>query len=539
MQKGVAPPWTPVDRWDTLPRGQVNDLPESEWAMLLAGIVDEIEGAGRMNDFKVVNNKYNAFREAIVDRVCVQAFGTKNPSKEGVFLRHGPMVARMFAKGSQGRANKARQLRAKAASIIEKYGAQILTGPQLERARAASAHGKRSFSKAASAADTRYRTKSPQRRQSPSPPAKRTTLRSRQRSPDTRSRPLLTLTSALGVPAAVLHPAAAKRTRPSTRSPVGERSQQTAPAVARAPSPSMTPEERANLEMRAKASAGKRAVRAAAVSPAPIAGGPALSPPAKSPMSTPRAGSSGSQKKRGGTPPIQGTVVAAAVAATLPAADAAEAFTCSVDDLHNQHCTMIATADFEFPWMAFKICIVFFAAVVSCTTFLVVRWWQRRRAMPVEDTHDEDVDVAPLQPVRPARIWEPESSGEEVLFVRTRDHDTQVGSTMKDVGIQTSTWQSYSSDELENEIVFRLSNAAFSTTCLHPVPLRPDYNRRYQYKTLGAVYNATTQTCSLMPGRDLRHVLPIAPEWIENAEMLRRTILMRMVTELDQGANFT
>ena len=35
----------------------------------------------------------------------------------------------------------------------------------------------------------------------------------------------------------------------------------------------MAPEERANLEMRAKASAGKRAVRAVAVSPVPIAGG--------------------------------------------------------------------------------------------------------------------------------------------------------------------------------------------------------------------------------------------------------------------------
>ena len=72
----------------------------------------------------------------------------------------------------------------------------------------------------------------------------------------------------------------------------------------------------------------------------------------------------------------------------------------------------------------------------------------------------------------------------------------------------------------------------------HPVPLRPDYNKRHQYKALGAIYNSTTQTWSLMPGRDLRHVLSIAPEWIENAEMSRRTILMRMILELDQGADF-
>ena len=190
MQKGAAPPWEPVDRWDTLPRNKVNDLPETEWATWLDGIVDDIEDSGMMNDFKVVDNKYNSYREAIVDRVCIEAFGTKYPTKEGVFRNHGPMVARMFAKGSQGRANKARQLRAKAASIIEQYGEQIFTGPQLERARAASTHGKRGLSKAASAADTRFRTKSPPRKRLTTPPSKRVTLKSRPRSP---GRPVLTL----------------------------------------------------------------------------------------------------------------------------------------------------------------------------------------------------------------------------------------------------------------------------------------------------------------------------------------------------------
>ena len=282
---------------------------------------DEIVIAGRMNDFKVSDNRHNPFREAIVDKVCVQAFGTTYRTKESVFLHHGPMVARMFAKGSQGRANKARQLRAEVASIIEQYGEPILTGPQLERARAASAHGKRGLSKAASAADTRYRTKSPPRKRSSTPPAKRITLRSRPRSP---GGPVLTLVSGLGVTALAPPRATAQRTRPSTTSPIGKKGHQTASVVARAPSPSITPEERANLEMRAKASAGKRAVMSVAVAPVPIAAIPALSPVAKSSLSTPRAGSTGSQKKGGGTPPLRGTVAAAAVvAATLPAADAA------------------------------------------------------------------------------------------------------------------------------------------------------------------------------------------------------------------------
>ena len=71
-----------------------------------------------------------------------------------------------------------------------------------------------------------------------------------------------------------------------------------------------------------------------------------------------------------------------------------------------------------------------------------------------------------------------------------------------------------------------------------PVPLLQDYHRRFQYKTIGATYNGTTQTWSLMPRRDVRPVLTIAPEWVEHAEMLRRTILMRMIVDLDQGLNY-
>ena len=351
----------------------------------------------------------------------MQAFGTEYLTKESGFLHHGLMVARMFAKGFQGRAHKARQLRGKVASI-EQFGEQILTGPQLERARAASAHGKRGLSKAASVADIRYRTKSPPKKRSSTPPAKRITLKSRPRSPD---RPVLTLVGKPGMTAPFPPLATAKRARQTTRSLVGKKAQQAASVVARAPSPSITPDERANLEMRAKASAGKRAVMAAAVAPVPIAAIPALSPVAKSSLSTtPRAGSTGSQKKGGGTPPLRGTVAAAAAAvAALPKADAAEAFTCSVDDAYNQHCTMLHTADFEFPWMAFTICIVFFTAVVYGITFLLVRWWQRRRVMPVEELHEEDVDTEPLRPERLARLWEPDSSAADgALFNKPRTY---------------------------------------------------------------------------------------------------------------------
>ena len=86
---------------------------------------------------------------------------------------------------------------------------------------------------------------------------------------------------------------------------------------------------------------------------------------------------------------------AAAALAAVPKADAAEAYTCSVDDAYNQHCTLLHTADFEFPWIMFTIFIVFFAVVVSGATFFLVRWWQRRRVIPVESLQEEDVVLTP------------------------------------------------------------------------------------------------------------------------------------------------
>ena len=183
------------------------------------------------------------------------------------------MVARMFAKGTQGRANKSRQLLMEAAGVLEEFGPKILSTTQLERARVASAHGKRGLSKAASAAETRHRTVSPKGKFS-SPPAKRLALRSWTKTPERGESAVLTLTSAPGVKADVIHPVFPKRTRQSTRSPIARKNAQAASAAVRTASPSITPEERANIEMRAKASAGKRALRVAAISPVPIAGAP-------------------------------------------------------------------------------------------------------------------------------------------------------------------------------------------------------------------------------------------------------------------------
>ena len=75
------------------------------------------------------------------------------------------------------------------------------------------------------------------------------------------------------------------------------------------------------------------------------------------------------------------------------------------------------------------------------------------------------------------------------------------------------------------------------TTDAH-IPLRQDYNRRIQYTVAGATYNGTAQTWSILPGRDLRPMWVMTPEWIENADVLRRTILLRIINELGQGSSF-
>ena len=111
------------------------------------------------------------------------------------------------------------------------------------------------------------------------------------------------------------------------------------------------------------------------------------------------------------------------------------------------------------------------------------------------------------------------SSGEDILSFWSRDNDSQVGITTKNVGVQTMTWQYDSADELENEISFRVWNDAFAMLHDQPVILHADYNKRHQYKLLGATYNGETQRWSLLPGRELRHVLTIASEWIDDAVM--------------------
>ena len=138
MKKGAVEPWCPVDRWESPPRSDVKESEESEWFLWIARVVDRIEAEGRMKDFKSEGAKPNPYRDAILDQVCVEAFGSKYPTKENVYFQHGSVVARMFARGTQGRADLVRSLRPEAQDLLEQHGPSLLSQQQLETLRSVS-----------------------------------------------------------------------------------------------------------------------------------------------------------------------------------------------------------------------------------------------------------------------------------------------------------------------------------------------------------------------------------------------------------------
>jgi hypothetical protein len=90
MKKGVVEPWMPADRWETPPSREVKYSPETELFLWIARIVDKIECEGRLKDSKTEGTRHNPYREAILDDVCMKAFGSKHPHNSGYPFRTGP-----------------------------------------------------------------------------------------------------------------------------------------------------------------------------------------------------------------------------------------------------------------------------------------------------------------------------------------------------------------------------------------------------------------------------------------------------------------
>ena len=349
----------------------------------------------------------NSYRDSMIDRICYEAFGATNPSRTDVVERYGFLVGGVFSKGTQGRADASRALRQQVGELIETHGPKVLSAPELERVRAASAHGKRGTSRAAPAVGARLRAASPKGKASL--PVAKARLRSRPKTPE-RPRPLLTMVGRASFPSNITPLASPKRARHSRRSPIARRGRQAASAAGAAagiPDPTQAPALAQNMAQmrgaRRESRAAAVAYSAAASSAAAAVPIPSLTPPRST---TPRAGESpgwGRRVRRKASPTPVGSVaivVAAAAAESLPASEASQVYTCSSDEYNNQHCAMLST-DNDISWSWILLGTISDSMLTLAFKHLIdrlIRIWQDRRAMLVVVDADGDDDCFTMRP---------------------------------------------------------------------------------------------------------------------------------------------
>jgi len=106
---------------------------------------------------------------------------------------------------------------------------------------------------------------------------------------------------------------------------------------------------------------------------------------------------------------------------------------------------------------------------------------------------------------------------------------------LSDAITQVLDWQSFSNDELHDELAFRLSNYQFAMGTHYPVPFVRCYERKDVYKRWGAIFDGDTKQWYLPLGSNLREILRQHPGWLHSPEQLRREILLRIMSEVDRN----
>jgi len=153
------------------------------------------------------------------------------------------------------------------------------------------------------------------------------------------------------------------------------------------------------------------------------------------------------------------------------------------------------------------------------------RWCSRREIPVVTDESEEEIEES--------HYASRASHSSQERYVQTDTEERFI--LLSDASTQSLDWQSFSNDELHNEIAFRLSNHHFAMSSRHEVPLVRCYDRKDTYKAWGATYNADAKQWYFPPGSDLRRLLQDHPNWLQNPELLRREILMRMIREIEHN----
>ena len=65
------------------------------------------------------------------------------------------------------------------------------------------------------------------------------------------------------------------------------------------------------------------------------------------------------------------------------------------------------------------------------------------------------------------------------------------------------------------------------------VPLVRHFERRALYKDSGAIYNGEAKQWSMPPGTNMRRIIKMHPEWLEDLGMLKRRIMLDLMEELE------
>ena len=193
-----------------------------------------------------------------------------------------------------------------------------------------------------------------------------------------------------------------------------------------------------------------------------------------------------------------------------------------------QQCTMLATDD-GFPWGTVMILTLLLTAILTtviiCLPKMLPRWCSRREIPVVTDECEEETEESYYA----SRT----SHSSQEQYVQTDTEERFI--LLSDASTQALDWQSFSNDELQDEIAFRLSDYHFAMTSRDAIPLARCYERREIYKAWGATYNGDTKQWSIPPGRDLRGLLRYQPAWLPEPELLRREILLRIMSEVERS----
>ena len=189
---------------------------------------------------------------------------------------------------------------------------------------------------------------------------------------------------------------------------------------------------------------------------------------------------------------------------------------------------MLATDD-GFPWGTVIVLTLLLPTILTTAIIYMLktfpRWFSRREIPVVIDECEEEIEES--------HYASRTSHCSQEQYVQTDTEERFI--LLSDASTQALDWQSFSNDELHDEIAFRLSNYHFAMSSHRAVPLVRCYDRKDTYKAWGATYNADAKQWYFPPGSDLRGLLQYQSSWLQNPELLRREILMRMIREIEHN----